>query len=132
MGSYEDICWVSFSSYLSFWISNKREFFWRQLLSLSLKLSMFTSFTQNRILMKTFAETQFEVMQVYGFQTKADSYEHICWASFWSDVSLWVSHKSFFLWRQLLSLSWKLSKFTGFKQNRILMKTLVETQFERM
>ena len=36
------------------------------------------SFKQKRILMKTFLESQFEVMEVYEFQTKANSYEGIC------------------------------------------------------
>ena len=35
------------------------------------------SFKQNRIPMKTFVDSQFEVMYVYGFQTKADSDEDI-------------------------------------------------------
>ena len=39
------------------------------------------SFKQNPIVMKTFLESQFEVMSVYEFQTKAKSYEDIGWAS---------------------------------------------------
>ena len=130
--SCEDISWVSVLSYVSLWVWNKSKFLWRHLLSLSLKLSKSTSFKQNRIPMKTFLESDFEVMYVYGFQTKADFYEDICWASVWSCVSLWVSHKSYWLWRQLLRPSWKSSKLTSLKQNRIVMKTLVESQFELM
>ena len=55
--------------------------------------------------MKTFLESQFEVMLLYEFQTKAKSYEDIGWASVWGFVSLWVSRKSEFLSRYLLSLS---------------------------
>ena len=36
------------------------------------------SFKQKRILMKTFVEPHFEVMQVYEFQTKANFYQDIC------------------------------------------------------
>ena len=57
-------------------------------LSLSLKLSKSRSFKQNRIPMKTFVESQLEVMQVYRFQTKVDSYEDIRWASAWSYLTL--------------------------------------------
>ena len=128
----EDICWVSVLSYLSLRVSNKREIWWRHLLSLSFKLSKFTSFKHKRIFMKTFVESQFEVMLVSKFQTKANSYEDICWASLWSFVSLWVSKKSEFLWRHLFILSLKLFKFTSFKQNRILMKTFFEPQLEVM
>ena len=87
------------------------------------------SFKQNRILMKTFAESQFEVIQVYKFQTKPNSYEKICWASVWSYVSWWVSNKSRFLWRHLLSLNLELFICMSFKQNRILKMTFVESQF---
>ena len=59
--------------------------------------------------MNTFVESQFELMSVYEFQTKANSHEHI-----------------------LLSLSSKLCKFMSFKINHILMKTFVESQFEVM
>ena len=38
----------------------------------------FPRFKQKRILTKAFAESQFEVMEVYEFQTKANSYEDIC------------------------------------------------------
>ena len=89
--SSEDICWVSVLSYLRLRVSNKREFLWRPLLSLTLKLSKITSFKHDRIFMKTFVDSQFEVMLVCEFQTKANSYEDICWASLWSYVSLWVS-----------------------------------------
>ena len=57
-------------------------------LSLSLKLCKSRSFKQNRIPMKTFVESQLEVMQVYRFQTKVDSYEDIRWASAWSYLTL--------------------------------------------
>ena len=130
--SYEDICWVSVWIYKSLWVSHKSELFWRHLLSLRLKLSNFTSFKQKPILMKTFVEPQFEVIYVYDFQIKANSYEDISWVSVWSFLSLWVSNISEFLWRHLLSLSLKLSNFTSFKQNRILMKTFVQSQFEVM
>ena len=130
--SNEDICWVSVWSFLTLWVSNKSEFSWRHLLSLSLKFFNFMSFKQKRILMKTFVESQFEVIYVYEFQKKANSDEDICWASVWSYVSLWISNKSEFLWRYPLSLSLKLSKFTSFKKNRILIKTFVESQFEVM
>ena len=66
------------------------------------------------------------------FQTKANSYEDICWTSVWGDVSLRVSNRSEFLWTHFLSLSLKLSKFASFKQKRILIKTDVELQFELM
>ena len=48
------------------------------MLNLSLKLCKFTSFKQKRILLKTLVESQFEVMVVEEFQTKANSYEDIC------------------------------------------------------
>ena len=60
--SYGGICWVSGWSYLCLWVSNKRKFLWRYLLSLSLKLYKFTSLKQKQILMKTFVGSQFEVM----------------------------------------------------------------------
>ena len=128
--SYENICWALVWSYVSWWVSNKSEFLWRHLLSLSLKLSKFTSLKQKRILMKTFVESHFEVISVYQFQTKVNSYEDVCWPSVWTYGSLWISNKSEFLWRHLLSLSLKLSRFTTFKQNWILIKTFVECQFE--
>ena len=52
------------------------------------------SFKQRRILMNKFVESQFEVMKVYKFQGKTNSYEYICSASVWSYVSLWISNKS--------------------------------------
>ena len=130
--SDEDICWVSVWSYLSLRVSNKSEFLWRHLLSLSLKLLKLTSFKQNGILMNTFVESHFEVMQVYEFQTKTKSYEDIWWLSVWSYVSLRVSKKSEFSWRHLFSVSLKLSRFTSFKQNRILTNAFVQSQFEVM
>ena len=66
------------------------------------------------------------------FQTKANSYEGICWFSVCSYLNLWGLNKSELLWRDLLCLSLKLPKFTSFKQKRILMKTFVECQFEDM
>ena len=90
------------------------------------------SFKQNMILMKTFVETQFEVMRVSEIQTKPNSYEDICWVSVGSYVSLWVSNKSEFWWRHLLGLSLELCKFMSFKQKRVLMNKFVESQFEVM
>ena len=121
--SYEDICWVSIWNYLSLRVSNKSEFLWRHLLTLSLKLCKFMSFKQNRILMEAFVEPQFGVMSLYEFKTKANSDENICFVSLWSYVSLWVSRKSGFLWRDLLSISLELCKFMSSKQNPILTKT---------
>ena len=82
--------------------------------------------------MKTFVESQFEVIFVYEFQTKANSYEDICWVSVWSYLSLGVSNKRGFLWRRFLSFSLKLYKFTSFKKKQILMKTFAGSQFEVM
>ena len=130
--SYEDICWVSVWSYVSLWVSNKSGFLWRHLLSLSLKLCKLMSFKQTRILMKTFAASYFEVLQVYESQTKPNCYEDICWVSVWICLSLWVSNKRGFLWRRFLSLSLKLYKFTIFKKKQILMKTFAGSQFEVM
>ena len=89
----EDICWVSVWSYVSLWLSNKIGLLWRHLLSLSLKLCKVLSFKQLQILMNKFVECQFEVMQVYEFQTKPKSYEDICWDALLNYVSLWVSNK---------------------------------------
>ena len=127
--SYENICWALVWSYVSWWVSNKSGFLWRHSLSLSLKLSKFTSFKQKRILMKTFVDPQFEVMSVYEFQTKANFYEGICWVSVWSYLDLRLSNKTEFLSRHLFSLSLKLCKFMCFKQKWILMKTFLEPQF---
>ena len=41
----------------------------------------FMSFKQQRILMKTFVECQFEVIYFYEFQTKGNSDEDISWVS---------------------------------------------------
>ena len=128
----EGICWVSVCSYPGLRVSNQGEFLWRHLVSLSLKFCKFMSFIQKRILMNKFVVSHFEVMQVYEFQKKPNSYEDICSVSVWSYVSLPVSNKREFLWRYLLSLSFKLSKFTNFKRKGILMKTFVESQFELM
>ena len=70
--SSEDICWGSVSSYINWSVSNKSEFLWINLLTLSLKLCNFMKFKQKRILMKTFIESQFEVMWISEFQTKAN------------------------------------------------------------
>ena len=113
--SYEDICWVSVWSYESLWVSNKSEFLWKHSLSLSLHLFKFLNFKQNQILMMTFVESQFGVMSAYQFQTKASSYEDICWVSVSTYVSLWVSNKSRFLWRHFLSLSLELFKLNEFE-----------------
>ena len=130
--SYENICLVSAWSYLSLRVTTKTEVLWRHLLSLSLKLCKFNSFKQNRTSVKTFVEPQFEVMLVYEFQTKGNSYEDICSVPVWSYLSLRVSNKREFLWRHLFNLNLKLSKFTSFQQKQILMKTFVESQFEVM
>ena len=128
--SYEDICWAWIWSYVSWWISNKSEFSWRYSLSLSLKLSKFTSFKQNPILMNTFVESQFEVIKLYYLERKADSYEGISWASVWSHVSLWVSKKSEVPSRHLFSFSLVFCKFMSSKQNPILTKTNFTSQFQ--
>ena len=127
--SYEDIGWASVWSFVSLWVSSKSEFLWRHLLSLSLKLFKFMSFKPKRIRMKTFVESQFEVIYVHEFPTKPNSYEDICWV--WvCNVSLIVWNKMEVFWRHLLSLSLRLCKFRGFKQKQSLMKTLIELQFE--
>ena len=97
-----------------------------------MKLSIFMSFKQQRILMKTFVESYFRNMWVYEFHTKENSSEDICWVSVWNYVTLSVSNKGDFLWRLLLSVRLKLSKFTSFKQKQILMKTFFESQFRVM
>ena len=115
--SYEGICWVSVGSYVSLWVSNKSEFLWINLLSLSLKLCKFMSFKPRHIRVKTFLQPQFEVMLVYEFQTKVISYEGISWVSVWSYLSLRGLNKSEFLWRHLLSLSLKSCKFMSFNKS---------------
>ena len=130
--SYEDISWASVWSCGSLWVSKKSQFLRRHILDLSLRLRNFMSFKPKWILLKTFFESQFEVIYVYEFQTKANSYEDICLVSFWSDVSLWIWNQSEFSWTHLLSLSLKLFKFMSFKQNRTLMKTFLGIQFEVM
>ena len=125
--SYEDISCVSVSSYRSLWVSNKSEFLRIHFLGLSLKLR---KFQPKWILMKTFVESQFEVVKVYQFQTKANSYETICWVSFWSYVGLWPSNKGEFLWKGLLTLNLRLCKFINFKAKRIFKKAFVGSQFE--
>ena len=128
--SYEDICCVSVWSYVSLWVSNQSEFSWKHLLSLCLKLCKVMSFKEKWILVETFVESQFEVMYLYEIQTKANSYTGICWVLLWSHVSLWVSHKTDFLWRHLLSLCLRFWSFMNFKQKWILMKVFVESEFE--
>ena len=93
-------------------------------------LHKFKNFKQKWILMKAFLESQFEVIYFYDFQTRANSYEDICWVSVWSYVSLWFWNQSEFSWRYLLSLILKLHKFMNFKQKWIFMKTLVESQLQ--
>ena len=80
--------------------------------------------------MKTFVDHQFELMEVYEFQTKANFYEGICWVSVWSYLDLRLSNKIEFWSRHLLIVSLKLRKFMSFKPKRILMNTFVESQFE--
>ena len=60
--SSEGICSGSVSSYVNLWVSNKTEFLWINLLSLSLMLCNFMKLKQKRILLKTFIESQFEVI----------------------------------------------------------------------
>ena len=132
VNSHEDICWNSVSSFVSLSFSNKSEFLWRHLLSLSFKLFKFTSFKQNLILIRTFVESQFEILQVYEFQTKANSFEDICWVSVWRYVSLCLSNKSKFWRGHILGPCFKLRKFMNFKKKRILMKAFVKAQFRVM
>ena len=130
--SYEDISWASVWRWVSLWVSNKSQFLRRHILDVRLRLRNFMSFKPKWILLKTFFESQFQVIYVYEFQTKANSYEDICWVSVSSYISLWVSNKSNFLWRLLLSVRLMLSKFMSFKQKWILLKTFLESQFEVM
>ena len=58
----EDICGRWVRSYVSLWVSNQSKFGSRHLWSLSLKLCKLMSFKQKRILMKTFVQSQFEVI----------------------------------------------------------------------
>ena len=127
---YKDIAWASVWSFLSLWVSNKSKSLWRYFLRLSSKLCEFMSVKQRRIVMKTFVDSQFEVFYVYEFQSKANSHEDICRNSVSSLVSLWLWNKSEFLWRHLVSLSFKLFKFRSFKENLLLIRTFVEPQFE--
>ena len=99
-------------------------------MSLILKLFKFTTFKQNRILTKTFVEFEFEVLWVSEFQTKANSYEDICWNWVWTYVSLWVSNQAKFFWRHFLRLSLKLCQFMSFKQKRFVIKAFVASPFE--
>ena len=82
--------------------------------------------------MKTFVESQFEVLSVNEVETEANFYEDISWASVCSCVSLWVSNKSQFLWRDILGLSLKLHNSINFEPKWLLLKTYVESQFEVM
>ena len=126
----EDICLVSLWSYVSLWVSNKSGFLWKRLLTLSLKFCKFLNFKPMPIFKKTVLGSQFEVIQVYDFQTKPNSYQDIYWVLVSSYVSLCVSNKSGFLWRHLLSLSLDLPKCMSFKQKRILTETFFRSQFE--
>ena len=128
--SCEDISWASVWSCVSLWVSNKSQFLRRHILDLSLRLRNFMSFKPKWILLKTFFESQFQVIYVYEFQTKANFYEDICWASVWSYGSLWVSNKSESWWWHFLSLSLKFCKFLSFKQKRIFKKIFLESQLE--
>ena len=92
--SDEDIRWASVWGYVSLWVATKSELLWIHLFSLSLKFFTFMSFKSEQILTKTFVESQFQVFQVYDFQTKANSDEDISWLSVWSYLSLRVSNKS--------------------------------------
>ena len=65
-------------------------------------------------------------------QATANSDEDVSWVSGWSYVTLWVSNKSGFWWRHLLSLSLELCKFLNFKQKRNLIKTFVDSRFRVM
>ena len=130
--SDEDICWVSVWSYVGLWVSNKSEFLSKRLLSLSLKFCKFMNFKPMRLSKKTFVGSQFEVIYVYDFQAKPNSYQDICWVSVWSYVSLCVSNKSGFLWRHFLSLSLESPEFMSFKQKPILTETYFSSQFEVM
>ena len=112
-------------------------------------------FKEKRILMNKYVESQFEIMYVYEFPRKANYFEDNFWVSDWSYlslrvsknlnpdedicgrwvrsyVSLWVSTKIELLWRNLFSLSLKLSKFMSFKPKQIRIKTFMESQFEVM
>ena len=53
----------------------------------------FMSFKQNRTLMKTIVDSQFEVMSDYEFHTKPISYEGISWVSVLSYLRLFVLSK---------------------------------------
>ena len=92
--SHENICWFSVWSYVNLWVSNKSEFGWINLFSLSLNFCKFMNFKQSGIFMKTFVDSQFEVMDFYQFKTTANSDEDICWASVWIYLSLCVSTKT--------------------------------------
>ena len=130
--SFEDVCWVSVWSYLSLRVFKKSQFLWRHSLSPTLKLCHFISFKQKWILLKTFVESQFEVMSINKLEKNANFDEHISWASVCSCVSLWVSNKSQFLRRHILGLSLKVHKLISFEPKWILLKTFVESQFEVM
>ena len=52
--SSEDICWVSVWNYATLSVSNKSEFYWRHLFSLSLKLCNFMRFKIKGFLMNAF------------------------------------------------------------------------------
>ena len=60
--SDEDIGLVSVSNFLRLSVSNQSKFSRRHLLSVSFKLSKFMTFKQKRTYMKTFVESQFEII----------------------------------------------------------------------
>ena len=130
LDSYEDSSWALVWSCVSLWFSNKSQFLRRQILDLRLKLRKLMSFKPKWILPKTFFQSQCEVLYVYQFQTKGNSYQDICSVPVCSYLSLRVSNNSESLSRHLLSLSLKLYKFMSFKQKEFLLKAFVECQVE--
>ena len=128
--SYEDICLVSFWSYVSLWIWNQSEFSWRYLLSVSLKLHKFIVSNKSEFLRRYLLSLSLKLFKFTSFKQKPNSYEDICCVSASSYLSLWVSNKIELLWRHFLSFRLKLCKFMSFKPKHILMKTFFESQFE--
>ena len=128
--SYENICLVSLWSYLSLRVSTKTEVFWRHLLSLSLKLYELNISNKIELIWRRLLSLSLKLSYFMSFETKANSFEDICWVSVSSYLILWVSNKRGFFWRRLLSLNLNLYKFTSFKQKRILMKTFAGSQLE--
>ena len=66
---------ASVSSYVRLRLENKSQFLRTHILGLSLKLRKFMSFKPKPSLLKTFVESQFQVISVYEFQTRANSDE---------------------------------------------------------